>query len=403
LDHFYYCIRNREGKIQEGRSLAEDREEVVKRLIEQGCWVLDVSIRRDSRKRFIPAVRMWPLVSRQELTWFFRQLSSLIAAGVPLLKSLETLQEQASSRSLKAALSGVVMDLKRGESLANALIARDEVFPLITARMIGSGEAGGALEQVLQRVSAYLEKEQEMAKQVKSAALYPVLLAGFAFGVVLFLVGYVVPRLTGAFHYDISTLPVVTRVMLGLAAGINEWIWPSAVLIAGVGFVLKWYRGTPAGRFKLDRLLMTLPLVGSITRKLGAARFTYNMGILVQSGLGVIETLEVCETAADSPVLAGVIRDARHNICRGRSIADSLKVSGFFDPLVIQMVTVGEETGKLDESLLRVAGYYEAETEHLIKSGITLLEPFLIIIMALVVGVIVCATILPMLDMMTVF
>lgn len=403
MELFYYRILDKEGQVHEGRSRAESREEVVKRLIDQSCWVLHVSPHRGWEKGFNPDPRMWPRVGRQELTWFFRQLSSLVSAGVPLIKSLDTLQEQAASKPLRLALSGVVRDLKRGESFANALIAQDQVFPLLAARMIGGGEAGGALDRVLQRVSIYLEREQELVKQVKSATLYPFLLAGFAFCVILFLIGYIVPRLTRTFRYDMSNLPGVTRAMLGFSAGFEAWIWPAVVLIAGVGLILKWYRGTPAGRINTDRLLMTLPVAGSLVRKLGVARFTYNMGILVQSGLSIIESLEICETIADNAVLAGVIRDARNNIYRGRSIADSLQVSGMFDPLVIQMVNVGEETGRLDEGLLKVAGYYEKETEHLIKSGIALLEPFLIIIMALIVALIVCVTILPMLDIMTVF
>ena len=253
------------------------------------------------------------------------------------------------------------------------------------------------------RLAGYLEREQELVKQIKIATLYPALLACFAFGVVFFLVGYVVPRLVQAFHYDTAVLPGLTRIILGISTGMEAWFWPIVILIAALGLFIKYCRKTPAGREKTDRLLLALPVIGSILRKLGIMRFANNLGALVQSGLGMLEALETCETLADHTVLAGVIRNVRQGLRRGQSIADAFRMSGAFDPLVIQMVAVGEETGRLDESLLKVAGYYGAETEHLIKSGLSLLEPVLIIIMALVVWLIVSGTILPMLDMMTVF
>ncbi len=403
MDNFNYRIRDKDGGFHRGTCRAGNQEEAVRRLIDEGYWVLDLAPRRESIIRFNPDPRVWRRVSREELTWFFRQLSSLIESGVPLIRALDTLQDQASSRPLKVALGKVSRGLKRGESLSAALTAQDEVFPLIATRMIGSGEAGGALDLTLLRLSAYLEREQELVKQIKSAALYPALLAGFACGVVFFLVGYVVPRLIQAFHYDTAALPGLTRIILGMAAGMKVWLWPILVLIIGLGLFLSHWRKTLTGREKTDRLFLALPVVGSILRKLGITRFAYNMGILVQSGLGIIEVLETCETLADNTVLAGAIRNARQELHRGRSIADAFRMSRVFDPLVIQMVAVGEETGRLDESLLKVAGYYEVETEHLIKSGLSLLEPVLIIIMALVVGLIVSATILPMLDMMLVF
>lgn len=372
-------------------------------LINEGYCVLDLSLRKEPGVRFNPDPRTWGRVSARDLTWLFSQLSTLIGAGVPLIRSLDILEEQAAGHPLKVALAGVYKDLERGESLSKALALRQEIFPPIATHMIRSGEAGGVLEEVLQRLAVYLEKEQELVKQVKSATLYPALLASFAFCVVFFLLGYVVPRLTQAFHYDISTLPVVTQVILSLGEGMGYWLGPVVISIIGMGVALKCYRRTPAGRIITDRLFLTLPLVGSIVSKLAVTRFANNMGILVQSGLNIIEALEVSETITGNAVLAGAIRNARKSVHRGRSIADVFRISGIFDPLVIQMVTIGEETGRLDESLLKVAGYYEAETEHLIKSGVSLLEPILIIIMALVVGLIVSGTILPMLDMMTVF
>ncbi|MGI6549312.1 MAG: type II secretion system F family protein [Syntrophomonadales bacterium] len=403
MGSFSYRIRNRDGRIQRGTCRAGNREEAVRQLIDEGYWVLDLSPRRESSSRFNPVPRMWHRVKRQDLTWFFRQLSSLIEAGVPLMRALVTLQDQATSQPLKVALRKVVRDLKRGESLSEALAAQDAVFPLIAARMVGTGEAGGTLDRVLPRLAGHLEREQELVKQIKIATLYPALLACFAFGVVFFLVGYVVPRLVQAFHYDTAVLPGLTRIILGISTGMEAWFWPIVILIAALGLFIKYWRKTPAGREKTDRLLLALPVIGSILRKLGIMRFANNLGALVQSGLGIIEALETCETLADNTVLAGVIRNVRQGLRRGQSIADAFRMSGAFDPLVIQMVAVGEETGRLDESLLKVAGYYGAETEHLIKSGLSLLEPILIIIMALVVGLIVSGTILPMLDMMTVF
>lgn len=400
---FNYRIRDKEGQICQGTCSAGNREEAVLRLIDEGYWVLDLSHREETSLRFDPDPRRWRRVSRQDLTWFFRQLSSLIESGVPLIRALDTLQDQATSQPLKVALNGVARDLKRGESLSSAIAARNQVFPLMAARMIGSGEAGGTLDQILKRLGSYLEREQELVKQVKSAALYPAVLAFFAFCVVLFLIGYVVPRLTQAFHYEAAALPGLTQTILTVAAGMKSWFWSLAVLSTALVLSLRFWRQTPAGRINTDRLLLALPVYGSIARQLSITRFAYNVGILVQSGLSIVEALETCETLADNRILAEAISRVRQSLYRGVSMADAFRMSGVFDPLVIQMVAVGEETGRLDESLLKVAAYYEAETEHLIRSGLSLLEPVLIIVMALVVGLIVSGTILPMLDMMTAF
>ncbi|NLW45209.1 MAG: type II secretion system F family protein [Syntrophomonadaceae bacterium] len=403
MNYFYYLVRDREGSVHKGGSWAKNREEAVMELIGQGYWVLDISPRGRWLKELNLDFRIGRPVGRNELTWFFRQLSMLVEAGVPLMEALESLREQVSNRTLKEAVGRVVRELRRGESLANAFMKQERVIPLIAARMIGSGEAGGTLGNALQRVSLYLEREQEFIRKAKSGITYPLLLAGFAVGVMLFLTVFVVPRLVRVFEFDMANLPLLTRAILGVAAGIEMWMGPAAILILALGLFIKWYRKTPSGRNRTDRLLMSLPLAGSFIRRLGITRFLYNMGILVQTGLSITETLRVCEQAADNTVLAAVIREVYHNVCRGQSIAESLKVSGLFAPPIIQMVAVGEKTGRLDESLLRVSGYYDAEIEHLIQTGLSLLEPALVIIMALVVGVIVSGCILPLLDMMNAF
>jgi type IV pilus assembly protein PilC len=403
LKYFHYRVRDREGIVHRGGSWAGSREEAVMELMGQGYWVLDVSPRGPWLQGFNLDFRIGRPVGRNELTWFFRQLSMLVEAGVPLMESLESLQEQVSSRSMKEALGRIARELKRGESLTNAFTKQEGAIPLVAARMIGSGEAGGTLGTALQRVSSYLEREQEFVSRARRAVIYPLLLASFAFGVILFLTVFVVPRLVTVFDFDMTNLPLLTRAILGLADGIEMWMGPAAVFIFALGLIIKWYRKTQTGRDKTDRLLMSLPLVGLIIRRLGITRFIYNMGILVQSGLSITETLRVCEQAADNTVLAAVIQEVYSNVYRGQSIAESLQVSGLFAPPVIQMVAVGEETGRLDESLLRVSGYYDAEIEHLIQTGLSLLEPLLVIIMALVIGVIVTGLILPMLDMIKAF
>ncbi len=372
-------------------------------LMDKGYGVLHLAPPKATGVRINFHPRTWRMVRGRDITWFFRQLSTLIGAGIPLVKSIDILQQEADSYPLKVALDGVAQDLERGDSLSGALSNQEQVFPPIAFHMVKSGEAGGVLEEVLQRLTVYLEKEQELVKQIKSAALYPLLLALFAGGVVFFLLGYVVPQMIQTFDYDISMLPGLSSFVLSLSGGVRKWFWPAILFIIGMGLVLKWYRGTANGRLITDRLFMTLPVLGSIVSKLAVTRFANSLGILVQSGVNIIQALEVSEITAGNAVLARAIRRARQSVQKGLSLADAFRLNGVFDPLVIQMVLIGEETGRLDETLLKVAEYYETEAEHLIKSGIALLEPVLIIIMALVVGLIVGGTIVPLLEMMTAF
>ena len=365
--------------------------------------LLKLSTSRDPWITILRQRRFRPAVKKQDVAWFFRQLSILVSAGVPLLRCLKVLRDQAGNRSLQGIIGEVYQDLERGASLSDALASRPQVFPPLACRMVRSGETGGHWEEVLERLASYLEKEAELGQQMKNAALYPALLALFALGVLLFLIIYVVPRMTQAFNAGASALPVSTRIMLGLGRGIGDNLALIVMSIVGLAAVLKWVADTPRGRAITLGIQQSLPLVGRWSTQLAVARFASSLGLMLQSGTGILRALELAEAMLENRRFAQAVARAREEISRGGGIARTLENTGWLDPIVIQMIAVGEESGKLGPSLLQAAKYCESEAERLMKSGITLLEPTLIIIMALAVGLVVSGTILPMLDAMASF
>lgn len=336
-------------------------------------------------------------VSGLDLALLTRQAATLIGAGIPLVDSLGALTEQSEHPRLKSVMGQVRDSVNEGESFADAL-SQSSVFPDLYVSMVRAGEAGGALEQVLDRLADYLENQVRLRNKVSSILIYPTVMFCFAMGVVAMLVTVVLPQITELLSSMNQELPWYTAMIIDGSNFARAYWW--AILIA-LGATIAGVRAiiaTESGRARYDRLILKTPVVGRVARLLGIARFTRTLSTLLAGGLPIVRALDTAKHVTANTVLGAVIDTAIESIKGGASLARPLRVSGEFPPLVTHMIEVGEKSGELEKMLGKVADTYEEQVETSITQLTALLEPFLILVMVGIVMVIILATLVPLLQ-----
>lgn len=399
---FRYRARDEKGNLIKGNVEADSQDYAIKTLVGEGLVLLEVREININR-----GLMRYPGFMRKagtgELAIFGRQFTTMIRAGVPLLRCLEVLREQLTNRHLKEAVRRIRWDVEAGVPLWKALEKHPDLFPRLFVQMVKTGELGGQLEQVLERLTAHLEREHEIESKIRNALLYPGLVSGFALLVLFFLVSFVMPTFVSIFAGAGVELPLPTRVLLAAGTFLKDYLVWIIVTVVALGLVFRTWAVTPNGSRVVDRLVLELPLLGQVRGKLCAARFARTMGTLVESGIPILTSLEATEEVVGNKVIAEGIRRASNCIRAGENISTPLQETGVFEPMVTQMVAVGEETGTLDEMLVKVAEYYESEVSRIVDTLVSLLEPVLILVTAVLVGLVAVGSLLPMLDMIMVF
>ena len=395
MGQFQYRAVDAEGKVVEGTIEATEVPAVVARLHDRGLIPLNIGAAAADGARARAPVRITlPAFGRgrvrgRDLLVMTQELSALVSSGLPLDRSLATLAELADKAELKRVLSEVLHAVQGGKSLAEALGQHPRVFPPLYVNMVRAGEVGGFLEQVLQRLSEYLESAQQLRDDVRAALTYPVLLT-CAMGVsMLILLVYVLPKFSALFADVGRALPLQARLILGVSTAVRGYWW---ALIGAVGLVVGGVRysiRTPRGRYGWDQWKLRLLLVGPMLRKMEVARLARTLGTLLKSGVPMLQALGTVKEIVGNQVLARALGEVEVGVREGAGIAEPLALTGVFPPLAVQMIAVGEETGRLDELLLRVAEHFDREVRVQIQQFTRLLEPALILVMGLGVGFIV--------------
>ena len=355
--------------------------------------------RRDALRGLSILARRPERVPAAELAAITRQFSTLVAAGLPLVEALGALVEQAERPTLSRTLAQVRQEVTEGSSLADALAQHPRLFASLYINMVRAGEASGALHVVLERLADYTENQARLLRKVRNALTYPVLMLLISAVILFFLLSYVVPKVTRIFQETHQQLPLPTRLLLGVSDFVAQWWWLLLLILAGVGMgVMRWAR-TPAGRDRVDRWTLALPYFGRLTQKLAVARFARTLSTLLASGIGLLPALDIVKSIVDNTVLTRAIERARDAIREGQSIATPLRESGFFPPLVVHMVAVGERSGQLEAMLGKAADTYDDEVENAVGALTTILEPIIIVFMGGVVLFIVLAILLPIFEL----
>ncbi|HEY2496244.1 MAG TPA: type II secretion system F family protein [Candidatus Angelobacter sp.] len=330
---------------------------------------------------------------------FFRQFSVMIDAGLPLVQCLEILAANQENQVFQKCLTGVRTTVEGGSTLSNAMRQYPKIFDDLTTNMIEAGEAGGILDTILQRLAQYVEKAVKLKSAVKSALIYPVSVISIACLVVGALLKFVVPIFANMFTSMGVDLPLPTKIVIGLSNFVGRFWW--LVLAMGVmSYVgVKYIRKDPKGRFMFDKMLLNLPVLGSVLRKIAVARFTRTLGTLITSGVPILEGLTITARTSGNAVLEDALMKVRKAVEEGRTIVDPLKESGVFPNMVTQMIGVGEATGAMDAMLQKIADFYEDEVDAATKNMLTLLEPLMIGFLGVAVGGIVVSLYLPLFSM----
>jgi type IV pilus assembly protein PilC len=336
-------------------------------------------------------------VNAKELAIFTRQFSVMIDAGLPLVQCLEILASQQENKFFQKVLTGTRSQVEGGATLSAAMRTSPKVFDALYVNMVEAGETGGILDTILQRLSTYIEKNVKLQRAVKSALVYPVGVLTVAGGVITLLLWKVVPIFATLFAGLGVDLPLPTKIVIAMSNFIGS-IFGFFILVAFVGalFGLKVWYGTPQGRFVLDTIVLKLPVLGLLMRKIAVARFTRTLGTLISSGVPILEGLDITAKTAGNAVVERALQKVRKSLEEGKSLTEPLKESEVFPGMVTQMIAVGEQTGAMDAMLQKIADFYEEEVDAAVKDLLTALEPVMIVVLGVVVGGVVISMYLPL-------
>ena len=395
MPNFAWKGRTRAGKMQEGVLVADNKDAVIAVLRKQQIMVTGVT---EKGKEFaLP--KMGGSISRKEIAIFTRQFSVMIDAGLPLVQCLEILGSQQENRVFQKILFEVRQDVESGATLADALRKHPKAFDDLYCNMVAAGEAGGILDTILQRLSQYIEKIVKLRSAVRSAMVYPVAVITIAIGVVWIILWKVIPTFATLFAGLGAQLPLPTRITIGLSKFIGAWWW-LVFLMIGLGcYAIFRYHKTYQGKRVIDRLLLKMPVLGQVLKKIAVARFCRTLGTLVSSGVPILDGLEITARTAGNAIVEDAIMATRKSIEEGKTIAEPLRGHDVFPPMVVQMVAVGEQTGALETMLNKIADFYEDEVDEATANLLALLEPIMICFLGVVIGGIVISMYMPMFDL----
>jgi len=384
---------NRAGTTVAGERVATNKAELAALLRREQ---INVSKLSEKGKEFqIPTFGTG--VDSKELAIFTRQFSVMIDAGLPLVQCLEILAGQQENKMFQKILTGVRASVEGGATLSASMKQYDKVFDALYYNMVEAGETGGILDTILQRLSSYIEKNVKLKRAVKSAMIYPVSVMSIAAAVITLLLWKVVPIFVELFNGLGVDLPLPTRTVIALSRFVGSIYGGMIVVffVAGV-IALKFWYGTPQGRFVLDTIVLKVPMVGPLLRKIAVARFTRTLGTLISSGVPILEGLDITARTSGNAVIERAIIQTRKAVEAGRSLVDPLKETEVFPGMVTQMIGVGEQTGAMDAMLQKIADFYEDEVDAAVKDLLTALEPIMIVFLGVVVGGIVISMYLPL-------
>jgi type IV pilus assembly protein PilC len=401
---FAYSGRTRGGETVNGERVADSMDAATTALRREQIMVTRIAPQAKAAAKAAPKAKTGSTgkkASAKNLAVFVRQFSVMIDAGLPLVQCLDILGTQEEDKNFAAVILQTRTDVESGASLADAMKKHPKTFDPLFTNMIAAGEAGGILDTILKRLATYIEKAVKLAGQVKSAMIYPIaviVIAGVVVGVILW---KVIPTFASLFSGLGADLPLPTRIVIGLSNNLVRY-FPFLFVGAGAAaYGFKQYYATPAGRRTIDTIVLKMPVLGNIMRKIAVARFCRTLSTLISSGVPILDGLEITAKTAGNAIIEDAIMLTRKSIERGETISVPLKETKVFPAMVTQMIGVGEATGALDTMLAKIADFYEDEVDTAVAGLLTLLEPIMIALLGVVVGGIVIAMYLPIFDLIS--
>ncbi|MGH2689577.1 MAG: type II secretion system F family protein [Actinomycetota bacterium] len=402
---FEYKVRDAAGNILTGTAEGETKMALAQRLREQGLRPITIDLtdkvrgagRTGPRERVrIPGLGGPGKVKLKEVAIFSRQFSTMITAGLSLLRTLNILADQTESRALVGVAAAVRADVEKGGTLSDALAAHPKVFSRLYVAMIRAGETGGVLDTVLLRLAETLEGQVALKQKIKSAMTYPVVVFVMVVLIVVAMLMFVVPMFEAMYAQLGGRLPAPTRLLIGFSDVVTRFAWLIVPAAAGGGVALRRYAASPGGRYALDALRLRLPVFGPLFHKVALSRFSRTLAVLMSGGVPILQALAIVSETVGNAVMSAAIVDVQRSVKEGQSIAKPLGSHKVFPPMVVQMLAVGEETGALDVMLNKIGEFYDQEVEATVDALTSLIEPVLIAFMGAAVGGMIVALYLPM-------
>lgn len=391
-----YVVVDKSGKQKKGSMEAGDPEKVKEVLKAEG--LIPISVKEQSllskdisfgKKKVKP----------RDLAVFCRQFGSILTAGVPVIAALQMLVDQTENKNLKEAIKTVQLDVEKGETLAGAMRAQNEVFPPMLVNMVEAGEASGSLEVSLERMSVHFEKDAKIQSTVKKALVYPAVVLLVAVVVIIIMLVVVIPQFKDMFEELGSELPTITQMTVNVSNGLRQFWWLFVLIIAGIVLGVNTYRKTPNGERLFSKIALTMPLFGSLTIKSSSARLARTLSTLMAAGIPLIDAVEITARIMSNAIVREALENTKEEVARGVPLSTPLRESGLFPAMVHHMTKIGEETGNVEGMLEKVADYYDEEVENATEALMSVIEPVIIVLLAFVVGFIMLSIYTPMLSL----
>jgi type IV pilus assembly protein PilC len=390
---FVWSGVDRQGSRQKGEIEADNPMIARQLLSRQGVVVRTLKTKSKDLLELIPIMQQ--KVKSRDLVVFTRQFATLIDAGVPLVQCLDILQQQEANKTLKRIVNQIKADVESGKTFSEALKKHPNVFDNLYVNLVAAGEMGGMLDVTLNRLAAYIEKIERLRKKVRGAMTYPAVVVGIAVLVGAVILTYVIPVVAALFKDAGVKLPPLTLMVLSVSDFFKKYIHWIVLGLILVAFLFRRFRKTEKGREWTDRLALRAPVFGILLRKVAIARFARTLGTMLGAGVPILDSLDIVATTAGNSVIEKELRKARASIAEGQTVAEPLAKSGVFPPMVVQMISVGEATGALDEMLSKIADFYDEEVDIAVDALTSLLEPLLIVFLGVTIGGLLIAMYMP--------
>ncbi|MGE5544111.1 MAG: type II secretion system F family protein [Bacillota bacterium] len=397
MAEFRFQAMDKSGRLHEGNFTADTEAVVLETLRERGMIPIKVAK--------APSVPGWlafrPKIKPNSLALFCRQMAMVLRAGLSLMNGLNIMKTQISDRMMRKEAERMYREVQTGKALSEAMSSAESAIPPLLARMVATGEASGNLAEIFLRMSDFYEQEHNIQTRIRGAMVYPIILSVVALGLLFFVFQFLIPQIERLLSGTGAHMPMITRTIIGMADFVQENLLLMVITLGGLLFLVRYWMMTPQGRFQKDRLIAKAGILGTVSANLVTTRFARTAAIVFRSGIPLLQGLELIRQNAGNALAEQALDYAMEGVRKGESLAYHLDRAHFFDPMTIQMVRVGEETGSMDEVMGQMAEYYNKEAETGITQLLSLVEPVMLLIMGIIIGTIIVSIMLPLFDLIS--
>ena len=396
---FKYSAKNQESQTVAGKIVADSKPAVIQELRKRNLVIVKIEEVKGlgAQSTILKSKKVKP----EELVIFTRQLATMVDAGIPILQGINALEEQTTHVGFKKVLMTIEADIRHGNSLSIAFGRHPHVFSTLFINLVKVGETGGVLSSVLERVALYMEKSLRLTRKVKSALIYPAVVISMAIIITIILLVKVVPTFASIYESFDQKLPGMTLLLIGISQILKKYLWAVVLLIIVIIFLLTWWHKTQRGALVIDGALLKLPIFGDLFRKVAVSRFSRTLATLIQSGVPILESLDIVEKTIGNRVLEIVVQNVKNTVRQGESLASPLEKSTVFPTMVTRMIAIGEKTGQLEKMLLKIAEFYDDQVDAAVDGLTSIIEPLIIGVLGVVIGFIVVALFMPIMNIIT--